>query len=114
MASNLSSSNSPRAISTPLRRIEYCLWTELQIVGDIDRRHDDAQFLRGLFSNRPDAVQEVAALLNVDNADQAVANLNRKAVDFKKRCRLFGRGILPLLATASRLRARSFAASPVS
>ncbi len=67
------------------------LWTKLQIVGDINRGNDDAQFLRGLFSNRPDAVQEIAALLNVDNADQAVANFHCKAVHSKESGRLIGR-----------------------
>src|SRR5436190_5264731 len=65
--------------------------TELQVVGDIDRRHDDAEVLRDLFSDRTDAIQEIAALLDVNDANQAVADFNSQTVDLQKTRRLLWR-----------------------
>ena len=53
---------------------------ELQIIRNVHWRYDYAEILRNLFPNGADAIDEIPALLNIDDTDQAVADLNRKAV----------------------------------
>src|SRR5207253_11322107 len=50
------------------------------------------QVLRDLFADGTDPVQEIAALLNVNDANQAIADFNSKAVDLKECRRLLGSG----------------------
>ena len=57
---------------------------QLQVVGDVHRRHNQAHFQCDLAANRFDPVQEIAALACIHIADQAVAHLDPEQIDLQK------------------------------
>jgi hypothetical protein len=58
---------------------------QLEVVADPDHRHDDAELDRHLAAHDRDAVQELAAVLVVDQRDQAVSHLDLQRVDLEHR-----------------------------
>ncbi len=54
---------------------------QVQVVADVHRLHQEAEFLRQLLAHTLDPVHQLAALLAVDQRDQAVAHLEPDHVD---------------------------------
>src|SRR5262245_50471910 len=65
---------------------------ELEVICDVHGRHDHAKILRDLLTDRTDPIDEVASLLDIDDADQTVADLYRETIDLQERRGSLGSG----------------------
>jgi hypothetical protein len=64
---------------------------ELQVVADADRRNDDPDLAGGMPPDHRDALEQVAALTDVDERDQAEADLQFHRIVREQRDDRFGR-----------------------
>src|SRR5439155_5254404 len=58
--------------------------SNLPVARTTPRWTDEAKILRHLFANPTDSIQELPALLHIDNTDEPVADFNGESIDLEK------------------------------
>ena len=84
MASRQSSCISQRAISTPRRLITYSRGFNFEVVGDVHRRNDETQLQRQVAAQCLYPLQQLSALLDVDQRHQAVSDFEAELVELQQ------------------------------
>ena len=81
IASSQPCGSSKRAISIPLRQIEYSRARRREVVGHANRGNDESQFGGKLFANARDAAQQRRVRAVRDERDQTDADFDRERLD---------------------------------
>ena len=75
---------SPRAISAPRSLMMYSLAGKADVVANANGRDENAELLRRLLAEHRDALEQIAALLFVDERDERVADFELDRIDLQQ------------------------------